>query len=168
LAKPFVRRERLVGLGVITQRARNRNPASVLGVQVQPLTPELKKQLNADVEAGAVVTEVMPNSPAARAGLKRDDVITAVDGKPVKTPEELHAAVEKAGAGKSVKLQVVHGREQRSVKAALRDGSFSHFQLPGEDRFPDMESLFSQGRRLRELERRIDELEKRIRRLEKK
>jgi hypothetical protein len=46
--------------------------------------------------------------------------------------------------------------------------SFSHFQVPGEGRFPDMDSLFSQGWRLRELERRIDELEKRIRQLEKK
>jgi serine protease Do len=138
------------------------------GVQAEPMTPELKKKLNADVDAGAVVTEVMPSSPAAKAGLKQDDVITAINGKPVKSPEELHAAIEKAGAGKSVKLRVVHGKEERLVKATLQDGSFSFFQLPGEDRFPNMEPMISQNRRIRELERRVNELEKRLLQLEKK
>src|SRR5262249_18568492 len=54
----------------------SRRPA-FLGVQTQPLTPEIKRRLNIEAEAGVVVTEVVPRSPAAQTGLKRDDVITA-------------------------------------------------------------------------------------------
>jgi S1-C subfamily serine protease len=146
-----------------------RRPA-FLGVQTQALTAELKERLNANTDAGAVITEVVPNSPADRAGLKRDDVITAVDDRPVKTPADLRDAVQKAGPGKEVTLQVVRGKEKRAVKATLREGAFGFFLTPGEDQFPtvDVESMFDQGRRIRELERRVEELEKRLRALEKK
>jgi S1-C subfamily serine protease len=146
-----------------------RRPA-FLGVQTQALTAELKERLNVPTDAGAVITEVVPNSPAARAGLKRDDVITAVDERPVKTPADLRDAVQKAGPGKEMTLQVVRGKEKLAVKATLREGAFGYFLTPGEDRFPtvDVESMFDQGRRIRELERRVEELEKRLRTLEKK
>jgi len=146
-----------------------RRPA-FLGVQTQALTPELKERLKVDTDTGIVVTEVVPNSPAAKAGLKRDDVITAVDGRPVKDATDLRDAVQKAGPGKVVALQVVRGKEKFSVKALLREGAFGFFLTPGEDRFPtvDVESMLDQGRRIRELERRIEELEKRLSALEKK
>ncbi len=98
-----------------------RRPA-YLGVQTQALTPELKKRLNVEAETGVVVTEVVPNSPAARAGLKRDDVITAVDDQPVKAPMQLRHVVQKAGPGKEVPLQVVRGKEKLSIRAPLREG----------------------------------------------
>ena len=112
----------------------------------------------------------MPNSPAARAGLKRDDVITAVDERPVKAPADLSDAVQKAGPGKEVALRVVRGKEKLTIKATLREGAFGYFLTPGEGRFPtvDVESIFDQGRRIRELEHRVAELEKRLRALEKK
>lgn len=146
-----------------------RRPA-FLGVQTQPLTSELKEQLKVEAETGAVVTEVVPNSPAAKAGLKRDDVITAIDDQPVKDPTHLREAVQKAGPGKDVTLHVVRGKENLSVKATLRQGAFGLFLTPGEERFPtvDVESMFDQSRRIRELERRIKELDKRLRELEKK
>lgn len=146
-----------------------RRPA-FLGVQTQTLTPELKKRLNVEIDAGAVVTEVVPNSPAVRAGLRRDDVITTIDDQPVKGPMHLREAVQKAGPGKDVTLQVVRGKENLSVKATLQKGTFGLFLTPGEEGFPtvDVESMFDQSRRIRELERRIEELEKRLRELEKK
>lgn len=146
-----------------------RRPA-FLGVQTQALTSELKERLKVESATGAVVTEVVPDSPAAKAGLKRDDVITAVDDRPVKTPADLRDSIQKAGAGKEVALRVLRGKEQLSVKATLREGTFGFFLTPGEDRFPtvDVESMFDQARRIRELERRIEELETRLRALEKK
>jgi len=146
-----------------------RRPA-FLGVQTQPLTPEMKKQFNVESDSGAVVTEVVPNSPAAKAGLKRDDVITAVDDQQVRTPADLREAVQKVGSGKEATLQVMRGKEKLSIKANLREGNFGSFITPGEDRFPsvDVGSMIDQGRRIRELEKRIDELEKRIQELEKK
>jgi S1-C subfamily serine protease len=146
-----------------------RRPA-FLGVQTQALTPELKKRLDIEAEAGSVVTEVVPNSPADKAGLKRDDVITAVDDRSVKAPPDLRDALQKAGPGKDVTLKVVRGKEKLSLKATLREGAFGFFLTPGEDRFPtvDVESMFDHGRRIRELERRIEELEKQLRELQKK
>jgi serine protease Do len=146
-----------------------RRPA-FLGVQAQPLTPELRKHLKVEAEAGVVVTEVVPNSPAAQAGIRQDDVITAVNDRPSKNAAELREAVQQAGPGKEVTLQVVRGSQKLSLKATLREGTFGFFLTPGEDRFPllDVESMFDQARRLRELERRVDELEKRLRDLDKK
>jgi hypothetical protein len=93
-----------------------------------------------------------------------------VDDRPVQAPADLRDAVQKAGPGKEVTLQVVRGKEKLAVKATLREGTFGFFLTPGEDRFPtvDVESMFDQGRRIRELERRIEELEKRLRAVEKK
>jgi serine protease Do len=141
-----------------------------LGVQTKALTPELAKQLKIEANAGAVVTDVVPNSPAAKAGLKPDDVITAVNDRPAKNPVELREAIQEAGPGKEVTLQVVRGQEKLSPKTTLREGAFGLFLAPGEDRLPvlDVESMFDQARRLRDLERRVDELEKRLREQEKK
>jgi serine protease Do len=141
-----------------------------LGVQAQPLTPELKKRLQVEADAGAVVTEVVPNSPAAKAGLKPDDIISAVDDKTIQDPAQLREAIQQAGPGKEVTLRVVRGKENLSVKATLREGAFGLFLTPGDERFPmsDVESMVEAGRRVRDLERRVEELEARVRELEKK
>ena len=141
-----------------------------LGVNVQPLTAELRKQLKVDVEEGVVVTEVIPKSPAEKAGLKRDDVITAVGGHPVKGPEDLREQVQKAGPGKELTLAVARGGEKLTLKATPRAGAFGSFVVPGDERFPfpEVGSMSDQGRRIRELERRVDELERRLKELEAK
>ena len=79
---------------------------------------------------GVAIGEVMPDGPAARAGLQGaqsargrrvvlGDRIIAVDGKPVKTEDDLRDAFESAGVGGSVTLTVARGRERRDVKVAL-------------------------------------------------
>jgi serine protease Do len=80
---------------------------ALLGVQTQTLTPELKIRLKVEVDAGAVVTAVVPNSPAVRGGLRQADVIAAIEDQPVMGPTHLHDAVRKAGPGKEITLQVV-------------------------------------------------------------
>jgi len=62
-----------------------------LGVSVQPMTPELARSLNIDKARGALVAEVVDNSPAEKAGIKRGDVIVAYDGKPVDESSSLPA-----------------------------------------------------------------------------
>jgi serine protease Do len=148
---------------------RGQRPA-FLGVQTQPLTPEWKKQFPVGTDTGVVVTEVLPNSPAAKAGLKPNDVITAVNDRAVQEPAQLREAVQQAGAGKEVTVQAVRGRENLALKAKLAEGAFGMFLTPGGERFPtlDVEGMFDSARRVRELERRVEELEKRLRDLEKK
>jgi serine protease Do len=141
-----------------------------LGVQMQEMTPEMKDRLKVEADAGVVVTEVVPDSPAAKAGLKRDDVITTIDGHGVKAPMDLHNAIQTAGAGKDVTLQVAHGKDKRTLKATLGEGTPGYFPMPGDNRLPPMDvgPMFDQSHRIRDLERRIDDLESRLRKLEKK
>src|SRR5438067_10131408 len=74
-----------------------------LGLAVRPLTPEEKQELGAT--QGVIVEQV--GGPAARAGLRPGDVITAVNGAPVKSPDDLRKQVEKAKG--SVALLVRRG-----------------------------------------------------------
>jgi Do/DeqQ family serine protease len=56
------------------------------GAKLQAITPEIAESLNLKRPAGALVASVSPSSPAARAGLRPGDVITAIDGQPVEDP----------------------------------------------------------------------------------
>jgi S1-C subfamily serine protease len=56
---------------------------------------------------GAVVMSVTPGSPAEQAGLRRGDVIVAVEGKPLAGPPQLIAAVEQNGVGRPMELEFI-------------------------------------------------------------
>ena len=74
------------------------NVASSFGVQVQDVTPELKGELGLKSDAGVVVTEVEPNSPAALADIQSGDVITEVGRNPISNTESFQKAlVEQKG-----------------------------------------------------------------------
>ncbi|MGC1394334.1 MAG: HhoA/HhoB/HtrA family serine endopeptidase [Coleofasciculaceae cyanobacterium] len=101
-----------------------------LGVQMVTLTPELKKNINSDPNAGLSVEEdqgiliakVMPNSPAAKAGLRAGDVIQKINGQTVKDAEGVQKAVEGSQVGNS--LQVGVRRNQKDVTVAVQAGAF--------------------------------------------
>jgi serine protease Do len=77
------------------------------GLSVQTLTPELARQLGADRdEQGVVITDVEPGSTAARVGLRPKDTIVSVGNTPVRSVREFREAVDKAGAGGGIRLQV--------------------------------------------------------------
>jgi serine protease Do len=133
-------------------------PTAFLGVRTELLTPAEKTRLGVTADEGAVVMEVVPGSPAAQAGLQRDDVITTVNGKPVTDPMALRAAVSDAGAGKEVTLKVLRGRESKEIKAKLEESPADVLAPPA----------FEDGNPLRRLERRLDRLEKRVQELEDK
>ncbi|HWW76572.1 MAG TPA: DegQ family serine endoprotease [Pyrinomonadaceae bacterium] len=82
-----------------------------LGVGVTPLTPELATRLRlpADKE-GLVVTEVDPSGPAADAGLQQGDLIEQANRQPVKSVEDLRAAIQNAG-DRPLLLLVTRGNE---------------------------------------------------------
>jgi Do/DeqQ family serine protease len=68
---------------------------------------------------GALIAEVEPNSPAAAAGLRKGDVVTALNGHPVRAPAELRARLGVVPAGESVDLKVQRGKETQTVKAQI-------------------------------------------------
>ena len=68
---------------------------------------------------GATIDEVMPDTPAERAGLQQDDVITAVDDQPVTDGIALIVAIRTHQPGETVEMSVVRGGEERVVQVEL-------------------------------------------------
>jgi serine protease Do len=85
-----------------------------LGVQIQRITPEIAESMGLKSVAGALVAEPQPNSPAAKAGIKAGDVITAVNGQEVKTPSDLARKIAEMAPDSKVTLTLVqNGHEQQ-------------------------------------------------------
>jgi serine protease Do len=79
------------------------------GMTVEPLTPEIARQLELDRDVkGVVISGVEPSGAAASAGLREGDVIQQVNGKPVRTAEEVRGALN-ATSGKPAVLLVARG-----------------------------------------------------------
>ncbi len=84
-----------------------------LGVMIQRITPELEKSFNLKDDQGALVADVPADSPAAKAGIKRGDVIVEFNGKPIKDWSDLPTMVANTKVGESVPVKVLReGREQ--------------------------------------------------------
>ena len=83
-----------------------------IGVSTQPLSKQLAEYFG--VTEGILITSVTENSPAAKAGLKAGDIITAVDGEKVDSPGDVSRVIGKKQEG-SVTLTVVRDRNSRSV-----------------------------------------------------
>jgi serine protease Do len=90
-----------------------------LGVQVQPVTAEVADSLGIKTAAGALVDEPQPNSPAAKAGIKSGDVITAIDGTPVKDSRELARKIAMLNPGSSIKLDLLRNGGAKTVTLTL-------------------------------------------------
>ena len=90
-----------------------------LGVQIQPLTDDIAAAIGLDTPNGALVAEVMANTPAAKAGLKRGDVVTAVDGRRVETPRDLTRLVASAQPGTEVNLSILRAGQPIELSVIL-------------------------------------------------
>ncbi len=90
-----------------------------LGVTVQELTPELAKSLNVPATRGAVVSDVNPDTPAAKAGIKPEDVVVVVDGNPVDSSGALTRSVGFKQPGTEVNLTIYRGGKKQDVKLKL-------------------------------------------------
>ncbi len=90
-----------------------------LGVHVQDLTPELARAFGIRRREGAVITQVAPASPAAKAGLRPGDVVVAVNGRPVRRAADLRNAIGLLRAGTRVRLEVLRNGHRRVVTAVI-------------------------------------------------
>lgn len=141
----------------------------MLGVQTQPLTPELQKHLGVKTDKGALVSDVLAGSPAEKAGLKEQDVIVSLDGQTIASPQDLREAVQKAGTGKQVTLKIERGKETKELQARLdpAGGPFPRLERPFVP--PGFATDFMDTpAKVRALERTVQELERRVRELEQK
>lgn len=96
-----------------------------LGVSLQPLTPELAASFGLSDAKGALVADVVPDSPAARTGLKSGDIITSVDGERIDDPSEVARLVGLGKPGQERRLTVWRDRQEVKFQTKLT-------QVPGE------------------------------------
>ena len=89
-----------------------------LGVYFQELTPKLASALGVKAAEGAVVTEIVPDGPAAKSGLQKDDVIVALNGKQT-DGRALRNAVGSMAPGTSINLKVLRGGAERAIAVTL-------------------------------------------------
>jgi serine protease Do len=90
-----------------------------LGVQVQPVTAAIADSLGMKKAEGAMVDQPQDGSPAAKAGIQAGDVITTLNGAPVKDARELARTVAMLAPDSAVKLEILRHGEMRTVTVTL-------------------------------------------------
>ncbi|MGK2904907.1 MAG: DegQ family serine endoprotease [Desulfuromonadales bacterium] len=90
-----------------------------LGVSIQPLDAELAASFGLDRVTGALVTSVLPGTPAEKAGLQRGDVLLSFDGKPVRSVKELQLLVASSPLGKDLPVEVLRERVRLTLSVAI-------------------------------------------------
>ncbi len=90
-----------------------------LGVEIQPVTADIAEGLGLKSATGAIVDQTMPGTPAAEAGLKPGDVITAVNGKPIKDAGELTVQIGSMKPGDRVQLSYLRNGAEKTAEATL-------------------------------------------------
>lgn len=101
-----------------------------LGVQMTTLTPEIKERINSNPNApitvaedeGVLIVQVLPNSPAAKAGIRAGDVVRKVNNQPVTEAGDLQQAVEKSQVGGNLQLELRRNGETRNL--TLKPGNY--------------------------------------------
>ena len=106
--------------GLAARAAAQDTPRPWLGVSTQEITSDLREGLNYK-GAGVLVSRVVSDSPASRAGIKNGDVLVSLNSRTIDTPEELTQVVRAAKVGQSVALSIVHDGVKRSVTAKLAE-----------------------------------------------
>jgi serine protease Do len=90
-----------------------------LGVSIQDLSPELAQQFGISESRGVLVSEVLDDSPAKRAGIDRGDVILEFDGRAVESPTQLRNAVAKTLIGKRATIKFVRDKRVKTIEVTI-------------------------------------------------
>jgi membrane-associated protease RseP (regulator of RpoE activity) len=118
-AEPLIRAFRMAGGG------------SHLGVSLSDLSSDDRTRLKLSDERGALVKDVQPDTPAAKAGLKAEDVIVRFDGETVRSAAQLSRLVRETPAGRPVTIEVSRGGAIQRLSVRLDEGR--GFNILGED-----------------------------------
>ncbi|HSI05144.1 MAG TPA: Do family serine endopeptidase [Myxococcota bacterium] len=102
-------------------KSKGRYTRSWIGIRIQGLSPELAQSYGLSGTSGALVSEVVPQGPAANAGLKEGDVILTFDGKELRRSTDLPLFASMAGIGKEVPLKIWRDRKEQTVKVKLSE-----------------------------------------------
>ena len=104
-----------------------------LGVMIQDVTPALAKEFKLKDESGALVSDVVPDGPADKAGFKSGDVVLEMAGKPVVDSRHLRLQVAHLRPGVSVAARVLRDGQTKELRVAVKE-------LPGSESLARNES----------------------------
>lgn len=91
----------------------------LLGVNIQDFTPDVAEALKMDIDGGAVVSRVEPNSAADKAGIQAGDVIVEVNGSEIVSASDLRNTIGLVRAGSEVEIELMRGDRRMTVDAEL-------------------------------------------------
>ena len=111
-----------------------------LGVSLQPIDQDLAAAMRVADTRGALVNAVEPDSPAAKAGLRAGDVITAIDGRAVNNPRDLAAGVADVAPGRTATLAVLRdgAAMERRVEIGNNPANVAAATKPGQAAQPSL------------------------------
>ncbi|MBT6348263.1 MAG: Do family serine endopeptidase, partial [Proteobacteria bacterium] len=110
-----------VAQGVVEQLREDGHVARAwLGVEIQPVTPEIAESLSLDDAHGALISRITPDSPAAQSDLRTGDVIIGLNGRQVKNTRQLPRMVAKTPAEEKVTVSVLRNGETLEIDAILK------------------------------------------------
>lgn len=90
-----------------------------IGVFIQPITPEIAKQLGIKGTEGALVSDVIPGTPAAQSDIKRGDVIVGFRDRVVESVSQLQRYTADSNPGEEVDIKVLRDKEEKVIKVKL-------------------------------------------------
>jgi serine protease Do len=106
-------------------------PTSYLGIGVVEVNPDSVKKLNLKDVRGAVVAHVDENGPAAKAGIREDDVVLEYNGTPVEGVEQFVRMVRETPVGRSVKMVIWRSGAAQSLTVTVGERQGAAFNPPG-------------------------------------
>jgi len=106
-----------------------------LGVVIQQLDDKLSRQFGVPVGQGALVTEILPGSPAAEGGVEVGDLVLKFDGRAVRGTRDLQSIVERVRAGEVVPMQIIREGKDKTLNITLKEmpQNFSLRRTGGEE-----------------------------------
>jgi serine protease Do len=110
-----------------------------LGVATQPVTESLARAFDLPTRSGALVAEVVPGTPAERAGLQPGDIIVEFDGRPVPDPRQLRLAAAQTRPNTKVQLRIVRDGKERTISTTLAELPQEALETPMPEREPQPE-----------------------------
>lgn len=92
---------------------------SYLGVQLQQISNDLREQLNVPIGQGALIAEVLADTPASKAGFEPGDIVLEFDGQKIRDRDDLVDVVEKSAPNKTYAAVVLRGGERETIRVKL-------------------------------------------------
>jgi Do/DeqQ family serine protease len=109
----------------------------LLGVTILTITPDIAEAYGVEETQGALVSQVLPESAAERAGVKTGDIIRSVDGKAVNSANELRNTIGLKRSGDTVELEIMRDGRKRKLKAELGEQA-TQVQVAAEEIHPGL------------------------------